>query len=444
MRHYQSGRWGFSLLWGIYASVYPKAMLMAVPNAMLTYGVAQVFVSMKAEEGHQMDKRTVETIMLLEAIFTAVMIYILTMRVQIAYDRWWEGGTLLQKTRGEWFNAYSSLIAFSSGKAEMQSKVKEFHHLLARLMSLLFCCALQQVSPEKQRSFEIFHVGGIEQASLEYLQLIRDKEEVIQQWIQRVVVLRMYDGVLPVPPPVISRVFQEMSRGIVNLQNARKIADFPFPYPLAQVSMLLLVIHWSLMPFISSMLLLPLNGAGMSFAVTFSVWCVHFTALQLESPFGDEPNDLPMDQMMADYNQSLQTLLGARAQRPPDYIFHPGRSRNTILAPDDVKSSRKSRTVRSRSASASSEEDDKRPPRLPTCFYAEEPDAEDGEHSDGSGPSFEQDLREDSGDPQDLHDGSEEPRLDDFPTLADLSMEEVSGGTAPSALSSEDMSTFRT
>lgn len=27
---------------------------------------------------------------------------------------------------------------------------------------------------------------------------------------------------------------QELSRGIVNLQNARKIADFPFPYPYAQ------------------------------------------------------------------------------------------------------------------------------------------------------------------------------------------------------------------
>ena len=115
----------------------------------------------------------------------------------------------------------------------------------------------------------------------------------------------MADGILPVPPPVISRVFQvrvknpffvhtplqparfcilhpewsrealqserlqEMSRGIVNLQNARKIADFPFPFPYhqarslalqaylqraapctnpAQISIVVLIIHWSLMP----------------------------------------------------------------------------------------------------------------------------------------------------------------------------------------------------
>ena len=31
---------------------------------------------------------------------------------------------------------------------------------------------------------------------------------------------------------------QEMSRGIVNLQNARKIADFPFPFPYHQAGIL--------------------------------------------------------------------------------------------------------------------------------------------------------------------------------------------------------------
>lgn len=33
----------------------------------------------------------------------------------------------------------------------------------------------------------------------------------------------------------------------MNLQNARKIADFPFPYPFAQVSVIMLLLHWGLM-----------------------------------------------------------------------------------------------------------------------------------------------------------------------------------------------------
>ena len=38
-------------------------------------------------------------------------------RSRIAYNRWWEGGTLLQQTRGEWFNGYSSLIAWGLARA---------------------------------------------------------------------------------------------------------------------------------------------------------------------------------------------------------------------------------------------------------------------------------------------------------------------------------------
>ncbi|CAE7336185.1 unnamed protein product [Symbiodinium natans] len=315
MRYYERSTWGFSLLLGVFASVLPRALAMALPNAVLAYAVSFL---VEAEGGFLRDVETTQAAVLLTAAFTAVMIFILTTRLQIAYDRWWEGGTLLQKTRGEWFNAYSSLIAFSSGKLEMQAKVEEFHHLLARLMSLLFCCALQQVSPS-ERSFHILDARGVDKASLEYLRDLDDKEEVIQQWIQRSIVLRMADGVLPVPPPVVSRVFQELSRGIVNLQNARKIADFPFPFPYHQVSIAILILHWSLMPLLSSMLLLPLNAACSSFAVTLFLWCIHLTALQLESPFGDEPNDLPMDQMIADFNQSLLTLLNARAQVPPKY-----------------------------------------------------------------------------------------------------------------------------
>lgn len=133
----------------------------------------------------------------------------------------------------------------------------------------------------------------------------------------------MNDGVLPVAPPVLSRAFQELSRGIVNLQNARKIADFPFPYPYAQVSILMLLLHWGLMPFWCSMLLSKTMAAGTSFVVIFFLWCLNFIALQLEAPFGDEPNDLPMDQMILDWNNSLCTLLSPRSQRPPAFEFDP-------------------------------------------------------------------------------------------------------------------------
>merc|ERR1719359_2447875 len=170
-------------------------------------------------------------------------------------------------------------MAFTSTKPEHQETVEGYQRLLARLMSLLMCCGLQQVSPNRDRAFEILDLTGIDPASMEFLNTAPDKVEIILQWIQRSMVLHMQTGVLPVAPPILSRAFQEVSRGIVNLQNARKIADFPYPYPLAQISMILQLLHWCAVPF-GAALAVPRGWAVfLAFTSIFVLWCIHFNAL---------------------------------------------------------------------------------------------------------------------------------------------------------------------
>merc|ERR1712232_1103207 len=111
-------------------------------------------------------------------------------------------------------------------------------------------------------------------------------------------------------------------------QNARKIADFPFPFPYAQASMVMLLLHWALTPITCSMMfktmqLKPFLAGSLSFLIIFFVWCINFIALQLESPFGDKDNDLPMEQMQRDWNKSLTVLLLKRGHRPPTFAFDP-------------------------------------------------------------------------------------------------------------------------
>lgn len=335
MRVYESGRWGFSLVWGIHASVFPRAFALALPNAVITFLFAW-FLDESDTWGRDEDS-TKNAVAILGG-FTSVLFFVLYLRSNIAYDRWWEGGTLLQKTRGEWFNAYSSLIAFSTTDQAKEETVEEYQHLLARLMSLLFCCGLQQVSPNKDRCFEIIDTEGIEPKSMQFLDESSDKVEVILQWIQRSTVMQMQTGILPVAPPVLSRAFQEVSRGIVNLQNARKIAEFPFPFPFAQTSMVMLLLHWSCTPILCSMLLNRWLAAIAAFAVIFFIWCINYIALQLEQPFGSDSNDLPMNQMQRDWNKSLGTLLAKRAQRPPKFTFDTAFHRKLEIAMSDGSS----------------------------------------------------------------------------------------------------------
>lgn len=49
---------------------------------------------------------------------------------------------------------------------------------------------------------------------------------------------------IKIAPPILTRVYNQLGNGIVNLSNARKIADFPIPFPLSQMITVMLLFHW--------------------------------------------------------------------------------------------------------------------------------------------------------------------------------------------------------
>merc|ERR1719395_338200 len=79
-----------------------------------------------------------------------------------------------------------------------------------------------------------------------------NKVEVMLHLLQSLIVSAHDDGVLKVPPPILSRVFQTISRGFVNLLNAKKITDTRFPFPFSQLIAFLLLSHVFLTPLVIS------------------------------------------------------------------------------------------------------------------------------------------------------------------------------------------------
>ena len=47
--------------------------------------------------------------------FTTILGFLIALRAQRGYDRWWEGGTLLQQLRGEWFPRVGGLPRHEHG-----------------------------------------------------------------------------------------------------------------------------------------------------------------------------------------------------------------------------------------------------------------------------------------------------------------------------------------
>lgn len=255
--------------------------------------------------------------------FTFVLGFLIVFRVNHAYSRWWEGGTLLQKIRGDWFNAYSSLLAFCNEATDKSVEVEHFKHTLARLMSLLYGNAIHLVCTADARVFECIDIHGLSPEHVEFMMKAPNRCEVILQWIQKLIVEGNERTLIKIAPPILSRVYNQLGDGIVDLNNAVKIAEFPIPFPLAQMVTIMLLYHVFLTCTVCAYSIQTGFWAAMfSFIIVFSFQSINYIACELEGPFGDDANDLPLALMASDMNTSLITLLADRAMTvPPTFEF---------------------------------------------------------------------------------------------------------------------------
>mmetsp|Transcript_135060 Transcript_135060/g.269522 ORF Transcript_135060/g.269522 Transcript_135060/m.269522 type:complete len:586 (-) Transcript_135060:65-1822(-) len=319
MIHYDPGTWGILFAFRIKGSVFPKSLVWAAPCS-VTSVILHIIIADNPAIFHQVGAGDVGASVLTG--FTFILGFLVVFRSQQAYSRWWEGGTLLQQLRGEWFNAYSCLLAFCNASPEKSEEVLVFQHRLARLCSLLYFTAIQQVSTMKEKNYELLDLDDFDKDSMEYLLDAPDGCEICLQWIQRLISEADEKKILKVAPPILSRVYNQLGNGIVNLNNARKITEFPIPFPLAQMITFMLLFHWLITAFICAASVEQTFWAGiLSFIVTFSFWSIHYIAVELEQPFGDDTNDLPLHEMQIDMNDSLLALLDTRARFAPAFRF---------------------------------------------------------------------------------------------------------------------------
>mmetsp|Transcript_127630 Transcript_127630/g.330848 ORF Transcript_127630/g.330848 Transcript_127630/m.330848 type:complete len:381 (+) Transcript_127630:1293-2435(+) len=201
-----------------------------------------------------------------------------------------------------------------------------FQHRLVRLISLLYGAALSEVSEMQSNAFEFIDIDDFEHESLEFLEASSHKCEIVLQWVQRLIVEAHDTNILKVAPPILTRVYNQLGNGIVILNNAEKLNDFPMPFPLAQIIIFMLLLHWGITALVvATSMSHPVWVFLTSFAAVFGFWGVHYIGLELEQPFGDDPNDVPLCELQRVLNTSLRELMHVRARTPPKFKFVPAK-----------------------------------------------------------------------------------------------------------------------
>mmetsp|Transcript_3346 Transcript_3346/g.8580 ORF Transcript_3346/g.8580 Transcript_3346/m.8580 type:complete len:590 (-) Transcript_3346:19-1788(-) len=314
MIEYDETDWFAKLLFQVKGSVIPRSLCFAIPAAcmavVLVY-VEQVFQGYAEASGIN-DVGSSQTY----AATTGVIAIMLGFRAKQALGRFWEGTSLLHQMRGEWFDSVSCLVTFTRGAMDTKPEaVREFRHTLVRLMSLCHGSALEEIKDNESEYFEVIDITGLDEEVLEYIDECKtehgfNRVEVVLHMIQVLITKNLDDGVLKIAPPILSRVYQTLSRGLVNLLNATKIKNTKFPFPYAQLMASLLVLHTLWTPFMVTAYVKTAWMAGLiSFLPVFGMFCVNFTSIELEMPFGNDENDLPLGTFQHDMNRGLMMLL---------------------------------------------------------------------------------------------------------------------------------------
>jgi len=249
------------------------------------------------------------------AASTASLFMLLGFRTSQAWGRFWEGTGLMHAMRGEWFDSASCLATFSMPAVRSKPReVNNFRHTLLRLMSLCHGSALDELKINGSEDYEVVDIRGLDDATLKILLRCRrlnfNRVEVILHMIQTLVINAQQEGVISIPPPILSRVYQTLSRGFVLMLNAKKIRDTRFPFPYAQIISLMLVLLAVVTPFIMSVLLpYRLWSVIATFVPVFCSFGINYIAGELEMPFGDDSNDLPLAKFQEEMNSSLLMLI---------------------------------------------------------------------------------------------------------------------------------------
>lgn len=302
-------------LFSMNGSVIPKATCWAVVSAGAAVFVNTMYYDEEKAEG------MIASVWL---SYSFLLSFLIVFRTQSAYSRYWEGASTLNAIKGDFVNAASCIFAFCSRDPAKSAEVRRFQHLVARLLSLLHCSGLQSIAHMDDEGFQIFDLNGIDEESIAHLNEHKggDSSLVVLQWIQKAVVASIDSGVLQVAPPIASRVFQQLGQGVIQLSAAQKISDVPFPFPYTQMVTLLLCGSTVVTPIITGLMISQARWAAtLTFVGIFGFWAINYIAAEIEMPFGDDKNDLPMSDVQIEFNNSLKVLFKPTTQTVPGFVL---------------------------------------------------------------------------------------------------------------------------
>jgi hypothetical protein len=131
-------------------------------------------------------------------------------------------------------------------------------------------------------------IGGVSDSEIRFLQMARGpyaKTQLCWQWLSEFCIREHLAGSTGnVGPPIISRIIQFLSDGMIYYNHARKIMFIPFPFVHAQLSVLFVILMIPALPFLMDQYTdNAWTGAILTFCTTMCLSGIHEVVSRFES-----------------------------------------------------------------------------------------------------------------------------------------------------------------
>jgi len=314
---YNSSSW--RTIMRVKGSVFPEAAKLAAFSALLAWVLKYL------DRHEEIDLQISESQMMTQSagfsLFYSTLAFVLVFRTSQCYSRFWHCATSVSTMRAQMAEAASSLVSFSVMSKKPAAEIQVFRHKIVRMFSLLHAMCLATFC-DRDMDFPIIEVASFDPQHLNALKNAKkgkERVDIIYMWINSYIIKMVDSGLLNVPAPILSRVFQEMEKAMVEFHQVMQVMTIPFPFPYAQMAIVLLFVMVVGTPV--AMCYWTNNewaAAFLTFIAIVCLTCLELIADQLDNPFGDDDNDLPCHDFQNDINDTLKLLLTPECENSPD------------------------------------------------------------------------------------------------------------------------------
>jgi len=254
---------------------------------------------------------------------TSLVGFLIVFRVSQGYNRFWSGITAAHLFSAEWIESCSSLISMSRMSKKSESDQKQYRHLLVRLYSLLHASAMYDLIDGSGVEFPmmVLDSGSLDPNTVKAFESAYDRTFLVSHWIHNLITDGIADGTISAPPPLVSRVFQELGGGMVKYHDAMKAKDVKFPTVYALICVLILVVVNIILPWIiASWVRHWWLAALFAFVVSFAFWSLMFMAMALEKPFNSKRFWTDANRLQAHTNSRLVQIVALCSGHMPSLV----------------------------------------------------------------------------------------------------------------------------